>query len=193
MKNADKFKNKGVHYCALCDGPLYKDKIIAIIGGSDTAAKEALLLSQYAKKVYIIYRKQRMRAEPALVEELENNKKVEFIYNANVTEVIGENMLEKVKLDIGKEVKLDGLFIEIGGTPAIALATDLNIETNEKGYIEVDNEMKTNVEGVYAAGDITTGSAGFQQLVTAASEGAFAAFSTYKFIKSKWMMIGKRI
>lgn len=185
IQGEDKFSGKGVSYCASCDAAFFKDKIVGVIGGNDSAARAAQICLEYAKKVYIIYRKQRMRAEPALVEELEKNKKVEFIYNANVTEVIGDKFVEKVKLDIEKEVKLDGLFIEVGGTPAIALATDLNIKTDEKGYIEVDNEMKTSCAGVYAAGDITTGSAGFQQLVTAAAEGAIAAFSAYKFIKKQ--------
>lgn len=185
IKGEDKFSGKGVSYCATCDAAFFKDKVVGVIGGSDAAARAAQICLEYVKKVYIIYRKARMRAEPALVEELEKNKKVEFIYNANVTEVLGDKMVEKVKLDIGKEVELQGLFIEVGGTPAIALATDLNINTNEKGYIVVNEEQKTNIEGVYSAGDITTGSAGFQQLVTAASEGAIAAFSAYKFVKAK--------
>ena len=183
IKGEDKLSGKGVSYCATCDAAFFKDKTIAVIGGSDSAARAAQICLEYAKKVYIIYRQDRMRAEPALVEELEKNNKVEFIYNANVTEVIGNKFVEKVKLDIDKEVKLDGLFIEVGGTPAMVLATGLNIKTNEKGYITVDSEQKTNVPGVYAAGDITTGSGGFNQLVTAAAEGAIAAFSAYKFVK----------
>ncbi len=185
IKGEDKFSGKGISYCATCDAAFFKNKIVAVVGGSDSAARAAQICLGYAKKVYIIYRKDKMRAEPALVEELENNKKIEFIYNANVTEIIGNKMVEKVKLDIGKEIKLDGLFIEVGGTPAIALATDLNIKTNENGYIAVDSEQKTNVPGVYAAGDITTASAGFQQLITATAEGAIAAFSAYKFVKNR--------
>jgi len=183
IRGEDKFSGKGVSYCATCDAAFFKDKIVAVVGGSDAAARAAQICTDYASKVYIIYRKAKMRAEPALVDELEKNEKVEFIYNANVTEVIGDKTLEKVKLDIGKEVELQALFIEVGGVPAIAIANDLGVKLNDKNYIEVDNEMKTNVDGVYAAGDITTGSSGFQQLVTAASEGAIAAFSAYKYIK----------
>lgn len=181
----DKFAGKGVSYCATCDAAFFKDKTVGVIGGNDSAARAAQICTEYASKVYVIYRKAKMRAEPALVEELEKNDKVEFIYNANVAEVVGDKMLEKVKLDIGKEVELQGLFIEVGGVPAVALVSELGVNLNDKNYIEVDNDMKTSCDGVYAAGDITTGSAGFQQLVTAASEGAIAAFSAYKYIKSK--------
>ncbi len=181
----DKLAGKGVSYCATCDAAFFKDKTVAVVGGNDSAARAVQICAEYSKKVYVIYRKEKMRAEPALVEELENNDKVEFIYNANVTEVSGDKFVEKIKLDTGKNIELQGLFIEVGGTPAAALAADIGVKLNDKNYIEVSNEMKTSCDGVYAAGDITTGSAGFQQLVTASSEGAIAAFNAYKFIKAQ--------
>jgi thioredoxin reductase (NADPH) len=176
---------KGVSYCATCDCVFFKDKVVGVVGGSDAAAMAAQILSQHARKVYVIYRKERMRAEPARTEELERNKKIEFIYKANVTEVIGDTKLEKVRLDTGKEITLDGLFIEVGGIPVTALARELGVELSQSERIKVGAGMETNVPGVFAAGDITTGSNEFNQMVTAAAEGAIAALSAFNYIKNR--------
>jgi thioredoxin reductase (NADPH) len=179
----EKYFGKGVSYCATCDCHFFKDKVVSVVGGADAAAMAAQILSQHAKKVYIIYRKEHMRAEPARVEELEHDPKVEFIYKANVTEIIGDTLMKKVKLDTGKELALDGLFIEIGGIPLTAIAKELGIKMAEDGKIIVDAGMATNVVGVFAAGDITTGSNRFNQIVTAAAEGAIAALSAFTFTR----------
>jgi thioredoxin reductase (NADPH) len=179
----EEFTGKGVSYCAICDSTFFKDKTVGVVGGNDSAAMAAQILAQHAKKVYIIYRKAHMRAEPARVEILENEPKVEFIYNANVTEAIGDTTLKKVKLDTGAEVELDGLFIEVGGIPMTSMANELGIELAENNRIKVNQAMETNIPGVFAAGDITTGSNEFNQIVTAASEGALAALSAFNFVK----------
>ncbi len=179
------FFGKGVSYCATCDAMFFKDKVVGVVGGSDSAATAAQILSDHAKKVYVIYRKDHMRAEPARVQDLENDDNVEFKYMANVVEIIGEGMLKKVKLDTGEELELDGLFIEIGGIPITALAKELGVNLAKNERIEVDTGMKTNVEGVFAAGDITTGSNQFNQIVTAASEGSIAALSAFNFLKKR--------
>lgn len=177
------FIGKGVSYCATCDAAFFKGKIVGVVGGSSAAAMTAELLERYAKKVYVIYRKDKMRAEPLVVERLEKNKKIEIVYNANVKKINGDNFIKSIELDTGKELKLDGLFIEIGAVPALAITKGLNLKTDKEGYIIVGREQSTGVEGVYAAGDISNNS--LKQVVTATAEGAIAAFSVYKYLKEK--------
>lgn len=179
----DTLAGKGVSYCATCDAMFFKDKVVGVVGGSNAAAMAAQVLTQHADKVYIIYRKSKMRAEPIRVEELEKHPKIEFIYNANVLEIVGEDRLQKVKLDTGQEIELDGLFIEIGGVPVTAIAKELGIDLAENQRIKVGQGMETSVPGVFAAGDITTGSNQFDQVVTAAAEGAIAALGVFNFLK----------
>ncbi len=184
MKGAEEFKNKGVHYCALCDGALYKDKVIAIIGGSDSAAKEALLLSQFAKKVYIIYRKDKIRAEPINAKLIEKSKKIEVITNTNVTEILGDKFVNKAILDKeyngSKELKVNGIFGAIGNIPLSELAVKLGVKINKKKEIIIDRDSKTNVKGVFAAGDVVDSS--FKQAITGVAEGVVAAHSAYAYI-----------
>lgn len=183
----DKFAGRGVSYCYTCDAPFYKDKIVGIVGGSDSAALAALLLAQYAKKVYIIYRKDELRAEPINKKAVEENEKIEVIANTNITEVKGDKVLTSALFDKpykgSKEFKLDGLFVEAGSIPSTVLAEQLGVKVNESGMVIVDGEKKTNIEGVYAAGDITD--TVMRQAITAAADGAIAALSAYQFIKKK--------
>lgn len=185
MKGAEEFKNKGIHYCALCDGALYKDKIIAVIGGSDSAAKEALLLSQFAKKVYIIYRKEKIRAEPVNLKLIEKNKKIEIINNTNVIEILGDKFVNKVILDKeyngSKELKLNGVFGAIGHTPLSELAVKLGVKINKKNEIIIDRQSKTNIKGIFAAGDVVDSA--FKQAITGVAEGVVAAYSAYSCIE----------
>ena len=175
------FLGKGVSYCATCDGPLFRDAVVGVVGGSDSAAKEALLLAEYAKKVYIIYRRGKLRAEPATAKEVADNPKIEVVYNTNVTKIIGEMMMTGVELDTGGKMDMEGLFIEIGGVPVSHLAEKLGCELNEKGEIKIDMECKTACSGIFAAGDVTTA---WKQAVVAAGYGAVAAYSAYLYVKS---------
>ncbi len=183
------FLGKGVSYCATCDATFFRDKIVSIVGGNDAAAMSALLLAEYARKVFIIYRKEKIRAEPLRVNQLEENNKITIINNTNVISVNGDKMMNSVTLDKefnkNKELALDGLFIEIGSVPSTVLTKKLDIKLDEEGYVLVDSAQKTNVDGFYAAGDITTNSNKFRQIITAASEGAVAAHSVYEFLKNK--------
>jgi len=179
----EEYMGHGVSYCATCDCVFMKDKKVGVVGGSDAAAMAAQILAEHASEVVIIYRKDHMRAEPARVDVLEKNPKIKFEYNANVTEILGEGKVEKVKLDTGKELELDGLFIEIGGEPLTEIAKELGIELSEKGRIKVDAGMRTTVKGIYAAGDITNGSNEFNQIATAVSEGSIAALSIFNDLK----------
>lgn len=178
---------KGVSYCATCDGFFYKGKTVGIIGGSDSAASAAVYMADIAKKVYLIYRKDKLRAETFWVSNIEKSKNIEVIYNTNVKKIVGREKIEKVSLDNmynGKnDLKLDGLFIEIGFTPATALVEELGVGIDEDGYIKVEPDGRTAVQGIWAAGDITTGSNKFKQIITAASEGAICANSIQEYLK----------
>lgn len=185
VKGEEELFGKGVSYCATCDCVFFKNKIVGVIGGSDAAAMAAQILSQHASKVIIIYRKDKMRCEPARLDELENDPKIEFKYNTTITEVIGESKLEKVKLNNGDDLPLDGLFIEIGGIPITAIAKEIGVALADNRRIQVDAAMNTNILGVFAAGDISTGSDEFNQIVTAAAEGALAALGSFNFIRQK--------
>ena len=181
------FRNLGVSYCGLCDAPLYRNKIIGVVGGSDSAAKEALLLARYAKKVYIIYRKEKIRAEPVTYEELMKDKKIEIINNTNVKEIKGDKVLKSVILDKShkgkKELELGGLFIEIGSIPLSDLAKKIGVKTNKKGEIMIDRESKTNVPGFCAAGDVTDTK--FKQAITGVAEEVTAAYTLYNYLNEE--------
>ncbi len=185
----DEFLGKGVSYCAVCDGMFFKNKITAVVGGSNSAAMAALMLSEHSSKVYMIYRRASLRCEPVMAERLEKNPRVEIIYNTNVTRVLGDKNVEFVEIDNeykgSNKIKVDGLFIAIGLIPSTSLVKSLGVEVNEDNYIVIDQSGATNIEGVYAAGDITNGSNGLHQIVTAAAEGAIAVASVYKYLKGK--------
>lgn len=189
IEGEDKFIGRGISYCAVCDAPFFKDKIVGVVGGSDSAATAALLLAEYAQKVFLIYRKEKinLRCQPVLIDELEKNPKIEMIFKTNIIKIKGENKVEAIEIDTPyenkNELKLDGLFIEIGSMPLVNLAQGIGVNLDEENYIQVDENFKTNVDGVFAAGDVTAGSAKFRQIITAASEGAIAAASVYEYLR----------
>jgi thioredoxin reductase (NADPH) len=185
VPGSKEFENRGVAYCALCDGPLYRNKITAIIGGSDSAAKDALVLAEHAKKVYIIYRKEKIRAEPVNMKRIESNKKIEIINNTNVVEVKGDKSVKSVILDKeyygSKELALDGVFVAIGHIPLTDLAKELGVKINQKGEIIIDHKTsETNIAGIYAAGDVADKP--FKQAITGVAEGCTAAYSAFEYI-----------
>ncbi|HIE41268.1 MAG TPA: hypothetical protein EYP80_01245 [Candidatus Aenigmarchaeota archaeon] len=186
VEGEDKFIGKGISYCVTCDAPLFKDKIVAVVGGSNSAATSALLLAEHAKKVYIIYRKEEIRAEKVLVDRLKE-KGVEIITNSIVKKAEGDSVLRRIIIEQkGKEnvLRIDGLFIEIGYIPSSSLVQNLGLKM-ENNFVKVNERMETSIQGIFAAGDITTGSAGLRQIVTACAEGAIAAISASKYLKSK--------
>ena len=185
VPGAKEFENKGVAYCALCDAPLFKNKVVAVVGGSDSAAKDALVLTEHAKKVYMIYRGEKIRPEPINYERVMSNKKIEVINNTNVTEVKGKQFVEKVILDKpykgSKELDLQGVFVAIGHIIISDLAKSIGVKTNEKGEIIIDHRTaETNLPGVFAAGDVAD--TPFKQLITGVAEGCTAAFSAYEYL-----------
>lgn len=188
VKGSREFENKGVSYCALCDGPLFKDKDVAVVGGSDSAAKDALLLSEHAAKVYIIYRGEKIHPEPINLKRVENNKKIEVINNTNVKEIQGQESVNKVILDKpyngSEEIAVEGVFVAIGHEILSELAKTLGVKTNDRGEIVIDHKTsETNVPGVYAAGDVTD--KGFKQLITGVADGCIASYYAYEYINQK--------
>lgn len=181
LPREEEFIGNGISYCATCDGGFYKDKVVGVVGGSDAAITAALLLAKFATKVYIIYRQDKFtKAEPAWIEELEKDSKIEAVFNSEVAELVGEDKLEGIKLKEGKEIKLQGLFIEIGSEPNLELARSLDLELEGK-FVKVDKNQKTNLPGIFAAGDITNNP--LKQTITACGQGATAAYSAYHEIQ----------
>ncbi len=188
VKGSREFENKGVSYCALCDGPLYKNKTVAVIGGSDSATKDALLLAEHAKKVYIIYRGEKIHPEPINMNRVKANRKIEVINNTNLTEIKGKEFVESVSLDRPyngkKELKLDGIFVAIGHIIISELAGSLGVKLNEKKEIIINHmTSETNVPGVFAAGDVTDKQ--FKQLIIGVADACTAAYSAYEYIKKE--------
>ncbi|MBI2233287.1 MAG: FAD-dependent oxidoreductase [Candidatus Aenigmarchaeota archaeon] len=180
-------KNKGVHSCGLCDGPMYRDKIVAVIGGSDSAAKEALVLTQWARKVYIIYRGEKIRAEPVNMRRVEQKMaegKIEIISSTNVKEIHGAGKVEYVILDKeyrgSKKFVVDAVFVEIGMIPNSQLAQSIGVKTNAKGEITIDRKAQTNLPGLFAAGDV--GDAEFKQAITGVGEAVVGVYSSYIYV-----------
>lgn len=184
IKDEDKFLGKGVHYCATCDGAFYRDKVVGVIGGSDAAVTAALLLSELGKKVYLIYRGASLRAEPMWLDSLYKQKNVEILYNSELKKLVGNEKLEKVILKDNKEIVLDGIFIEIGHVPNTELLEKLNLTLDSHGEIIVDKQQRTNIPGVFAAGDCTNQSE-LKQIVTSTSQGAVAAYHMFKDLKAE--------
>jgi len=176
------FENRGISYCALCDGPLYKNKTVAVVGGSDSAGKDALLLAEHAKKVYIIYRGSQIHPEPINYERIKKNRKIEIINNANVTEIRGRDAVKSVIINGKKELKLDGIFVAIGHEVLSELAKPLRIRLNKAGEIKINHmTSETNVPGVFAAGDVTDKQ--FKQLITGVADACTAAYSAYEYLR----------
>lgn len=186
---------KGISYCAACDAPLFKDKEVAIVGGGNVAFSDAQILARHAKKIYLIHRRKEFRADPIEVERVKNLKNVEILVPYVVKEIIGEKKLEGIVIEevdenlnpTGKTINLriEGLFVAIGMEPNNELAKKLGVSVDENGYIIVDDYMRTNVEGIFAAGDVTNKGSIFRQIILAAAQGSIAAFSVFKYLKSK--------
>ena len=189
LPHEDQWTGRGVSFCATCDAPLYRGKVAAVVGGGDAAAKGAVLLGKYATKVYVIYRGQRFtRPEPVNLQKLRESPNVEPIFGTNVVELRGVDGLDGVVLDQqyngSLELNLDGLFLEIGADPRVELAQELGVELNERNEIKVDREMRTNVHGVFAAGDVSDASGDLKQTITAACQGAVAATTAYAHVSA---------
>lgn len=174
----------GIHYCAACDGMFYRNKTVVVVGGGNTAAEDALLLSRVAKKVYLIHRRDRLRASKVYEEPLLQASNVEILWDSTIREFLREERLKGVSVENRKtgqvsEVLCDGVFVSVGRTPVTELWKE-QVATDEKGYLVADETTRTNVPGVFAAGDIRTKA--LRQVVTAAADGAMAAYFAEEYL-----------
>lgn len=184
-KNEEKLSGRGVSYCATCDAAFYRNMPVAIVGGGDSAAQAGDLVAQFASHVYMIVRKDKMRAEPINVKRLEHNSKVTILYNTAPLEVLGEKTVTGIKLSTpynGSDIlPVEGMFVEIGHDIQSEIAAKLGVALNDHNEIKIDAESKTNLRGVYAAGDVADRK--YKQAITGVAEGVIAAFSAYSLLK----------
>lgn len=181
----NEFVGRGVSYCAVCDGAFYREKIVAVIGGGNAAVEEAIYLTRFANKVYIIHRRDKLRADKIVQERAFKNPKIEFIWDTVATEIHGENSVEKLiiknlKSNEIKDLKVDGVFPYIGFSPNVDLING-QIQQNEQGFIKTDEYLNTSIKGVYAIGDVRE--TPLRQVITAAADGAIAAVSAIKYLE----------
>lgn len=180
------FVGRGVSYCAVCDGAFYKNKVVAVVGGGNAAVEEAMYLTKFADKVYVIHRRNELRADKIVQERAFKNEKIEFIWDSVVKEIKGADLvnnavLENVKTHEISNLQVDGVFPYIGMTPNIESISG-QVEQDANGFIITDETMKTSIDGVYAAGDVRK--TPLRQVITAASDGAVSAVYAVKYLES---------
>ena len=194
LPNEYELVGNGISYCATCDGPLFRDQVVATVGGSNAAGLEVIYLSGVAKKVYLIHRRHCMRAEACIVDEVDSLPNVVPMYNCIIEEAItkdsrlGELKIKNIETGEITNINVNALFIAIGIEPQSELAKKAGIELDENNNIKVDVNQETNFPGIYAAGDVT---GGIRQVTTATGEGTTAAMNAYLFIKKGWYGEGK--
>jgi len=181
----EKFTGRGVSYCGTCDAPFFKDKRIALVGGGDTAIEEALYLSKFAREITVIHRRDRLRATKILQERLFSNQSINFSWNSIPLKILGKNKVEGILVKDKntlqeKEILCDGVFIFVGYIPKTEFLKK-TIPLTDKGYIDTDNNMRSNIEGIYACGDVRNKM--LRQVVTACGEGATAAFAVQRYVE----------
>lgn len=176
------YTGKGVSYCATCDGAFYRGKNVAVIGGGDTALDDALLLSDMCNKVYLVHRRNEFRGSASTVERLQAKENVEIVLEAKPSAIIGTDMVERLELEDGRTLEVDGVFVAVGMVPMTNPVKDV-VELDTNGYIVADETGKTAVDGFFVAGDIRT--KGLRQVVTAVSDGANAATSAEQYIRQQ--------
>ena len=188
LESENKFKGYGVSACATCDGFFYKDKRVVVVGGGNTAAEEAVYLTNFAKEVKLIHRRDSLRAEKILQKRLSENDKIEIVWDTEVTEIIGDEnplsvnkvMIKNNKTNISSQLNTDGVFIAIGHSPSSEIFKN-QLEMNDNGYISTAaDSTKTNIDGVFAAGDVTDDK--YRQAVTAAGMGCMAALEAEEYL-----------
>lgn len=188
----NEFKGRGVSYCAVCDGAFFKGKRVIVVGGGNSAATSALYLSNIASDVKLVHRRDQLRAEEALFKNLQQ-RKVEFIWNSVIKEIRGEATVKSVviynnKTGETKEIEVDGVFVQIGEVPNSELAVKAGVKVDEGGYIIVDKRQRTNIPGVFAAGDVTNGPV--KQVGTAVGQAIIAATEAFGYIKRPYYYKG---
>lgn len=186
VKGEEEFIGRGVSYCAVCDGAFYKDKVVAIVGGGNSAVEEAIYLTKFASKVYIIHRRDELRADKIIQDRAAKNEKIEFVLKSVVCEIQGQDLvnnliLKNTKTDEMFNLAVDGVFPYIGITPNVENISG-QITQDKAGFIITDETMKTSIDGVFAIGDVRK--TPLRQVITAASDGAIAGVYAVKYIES---------
>lgn len=186
VKGEEEFTGRGVSYCAVCDGAFYKDKVVAIVGGGNSAVEEAIYLTKFASKVYIIHRRDELRADKIIQDRAAKNEKIEFVLNSVVCEIQGQDLvnnliLKNTKTDEIFNLAVDGVFPYIGITPNVENISG-QITQDKAGFIITDETMKTSIDGVFAIGDVRK--TPLRQVITAASDGAIAGVYAVKYVES---------
>lgn len=186
VKGEEEFVGRGVSYCAVCDGAFYKDKVVAVVGGGNSAVEEAIYLTKFASKVYIIHRRDELRADKIIQDRATKNEKIEFVLNSVVCEIQGQDLvnnliLKNTKKDEMFNLAVDGVFPYIGITPNVENISG-QITQDKAGFIITDETMKTSIDGVFAVGDVRK--TPLRQVITAASDGAIAGVYAVKYIES---------
>ena len=186
VKGEEEFIGRGVSYCAVCDGAFYKDKVVALVGGGNSAVEEAIYLTKFASKVYIIHRRDELRADKIIQDRAAKNEKIEFVLNSVVCEIQGQDLvnnliLKNTKTDEMFNLAVHGVFPYIGITPNVENISG-QITQDKAGFIITDETMKTSIDGVFAIGDVRK--TPLRQVITAASDGAIAGVYAVKYIES---------
>jgi len=181
VKGEDEFKNKGVVYCTTCDAPMFRDKDVVVVGCGDSGMNSALMLTLYAKKIYVVVRS-KVSAAHKYTNDAKKMNKIEFLEKINIKEIKGDHFVNQVVLDNGKTLDVQGVFVEIGSHPNSELAKEFGVKLDKGGNIKVNDCMETNIKGIFAAGDITSSGCKFKQLITSASEGAKATNGVFEFL-----------
>lgn len=189
LPEEEKFIGRGLSYCSLCDGQFFQGKTVAVCGSGDAAATTAIYLSDIADRVYLIARRADLKCCPSWRKAVDQRQNIEMVCPNQITALIGSGSLSKLELKEpyrnSRELAVDGLFVEIGLIPSSLIARQLDLKIDPDGFIEIQPNGQTSQEGVWAAGDITTGSNKLWQAVTAAAEGAIAANDIYKYINRR--------
>ena len=180
VDNEVDYIGKGVSYCATCDGAFFKGKDVAVVGGGDTAFEDALFLTNYCNKVYLIHRRDEFKAEQSFIDELKKKDNVEFVLNSTVTKLNGESKLESIEVNNERSIKVEGLFIAVGIVPSNTAFENV-VDLDNLGFIVAREDCLTKTPGVFVAGDTRT--KGVRQLTTACADGAVAALAACNYIK----------
>ena len=187
IKGEEEFLGRGVSYCAVCDGSFYQDKVVAVVGGGNSAVEEAIYLTNFASKVYIIHRRDELRADKIIQQRAFNNQKIEFVWDSVAEEIRGEDLVKSILIKNTKtgdisELNTDGVFPYIGIIPNVNYITG-QLAQDSRGFIQTDLTMKTSIDGVYAVGDVRN--TPLRQVITAVSDGAVAGVYCAKYVQAQ--------